>query len=59
MPKASDQARRERRRVEARLATSYGWPAKGTPAGDLRLRLAFVLVLVVFAAGIVATELAK
>lgn len=57
MPRPSDQARRDRRRAEARLATGYGWP--GRSSSDLRVRIAFVLVLVVFFAGIVALELAR
>lgn len=28
MPKASEKARRERRRAEERLSTAYGWPTR-------------------------------
>lgn len=47
MPKAGDRARRERRRAEARLSTSYGWPTRRRT----RVVDAIAFVLTILAAG--------
>jgi len=45
MPKASEEARRARRRAEERLSVAYGWPDKRTRATGIPPAVAVALVI--------------
>lgn len=49
MPKASEEARRARRRAEERLAVAYGWPDRRSRRIDWRVAVVLVAVVGIIA----------